>query len=107
MSRTQIQTSGKQRVQVQERVPSPNDEVEDESDVYVELDSAPEKDESEEELERLVFGDSAGFREGIQNFALVADDEEQDANGRTGLEGLEDADVGQALGGSTEVRMCY
>lgn len=34
--------------------------------------SVASKDESEEELERLVFGDTAGFRAGLQDFALDA-----------------------------------
>jgi U3 small nucleolar RNA-associated protein 18 len=33
----------------------------------------PDKDESEEELERLVFGDSAGFMQGVQDFLLDTD----------------------------------
>jgi U3 small nucleolar RNA-associated protein 18 len=46
------------------------------------------KDAEEEELERLIFGDSAGFMEGLDNFSAVratgaygeASDEEQDAD---------------------------
>jgi U3 small nucleolar RNA-associated protein 18 len=55
-------------------------------------------DEDELELERLVFGDSAGFREGLKGFTgdkarreEVVDDSLED--GATGLEGLDDADV--------------
>lgn len=53
-----------------------------------------EMDEAEAELERLVFGDSAGFRQGLKVSALAAreageDDEQAD--------GLDDADVGQAF----------
>lgn len=60
-----------------------------------------EKDERERELERLVFGDSAGFREGIQSFQRernaegtdidVDAPEKEDEEG--GLEGVNDADV--------------
>ncbi len=69
----------------------------DNSDVEFEVDPEPEKDETEEELEQLVFGDSAGFRRGLTAFANDQDGEEEDAQADTGLEGLDDADVGQAL----------
>ena len=64
----------------------------EDSDVEFVLDGEIEKDESEEELERIVFGDSAGFRSGLKEFAL-AKQEEEDVD-RSGLEGLDDADVG-------------
>ena len=73
-------------------------EAEDESDVEFELDAEMEKDEKEEELERLVFGDSAGFKAGLKSLARIESEEEEQANIHTGLEGLEDADVGQAYG---------
>ena len=46
----------------------------------------PPKDAEEEELERLIFGDSAGFKDGLENFSIsrtagmygAASDEEQD-----------------------------
>jgi U3 small nucleolar RNA-associated protein 18 len=67
-------------------------------DVDVQMDDEEEKDDSEEELERLVFGDSAGFSKGLSAYAAEQDRErdleEQQA---TGLEGLDDAEVGQAL----------
>lgn len=72
------------------------DEDEDESEEDAELDGEAEKDETEEELERLVFGDSIGFREGLKDFALGEAEDERYAEA-TGLEGLDDADVGQAL----------
>jgi U3 small nucleolar RNA-associated protein 18 len=60
-----------------------------------------ERDSEEEELERLVFGDAAGFRQGIKGFKtseelakgkeLVLAD--VDAEAGTGLEGIDDADV--------------
>ncbi|KAK8206645.1 U3 snoRNP protein [Zalaria obscura] len=60
---------------------------------------AGDKDAAEEELEKLVFGDSVGFREGLRNFAVKAagdSDEEEDAEeleAGAGLEGLDDADL--------------
>lgn len=72
---------------------------EQESDVEIKVDGVPQKDETEEELERLVFGDSAGFREGLRDVssdeAEEIEDEDQDQDGTTGLEGLDDAQVGQ------------
>jgi hypothetical protein len=58
-----------------------------------------DKDSTEEELERLVFGDSAGFRAGLKKARQIAtvegqpgqEDEEQE--GETGLESAQDADV--------------
>lgn len=69
----------------------------DASDVEFELGGEPEQDDTEEELEQLVFGDSAGFRRGLKALAKERDAEvEEDAQAITGLEGLEDADVGRA-----------
>merc|ERR1711981_631855 len=67
-----------------------------------------DKDSTEEELERLIFGDSAGFRDNLRSFKDASDarkskdlvvagdrdssnDEEEE--GRTGLEGLADKDL--------------
>jgi U3 small nucleolar RNA-associated protein 18 len=58
-----------------------------------------DKDSTEEELERLVFGDSARFRAELKKARQVAtiegqwerEDEEQE--GETGLESAQDADV--------------
>jgi hypothetical protein len=55
-----------------------------------------EKDSTEEELERLVFGDSAGFRAELKKARQVTtverwEDEEKE--GETGLESTRDADV--------------
>jgi hypothetical protein len=50
-----------------------DDDDDDDESVDVKMDQdddVPEKDDSEEELERLVFGDTAGFREGLRSFAL-------------------------------------
>ncbi|KAK7712922.1 U3 snoRNP protein [Botryosphaeria dothidea] len=55
-----------------------------------------QKDATEEELERLVFGDSAGFRQGIKTFGrggeLVLADEEQEDEASE-LENVADADL--------------
>lgn len=66
------------------------------SEVESEAESEAEKDESEEELERLVFGDRAGFRDGLSRFRPDTDEGEDD-QGLTGLEGLDDSQVGQTL----------
>lgn len=60
-----------------------------------------ERDEAEEELERLVFGDSTGFREGIRSFAhgsalgVAAEEEEEgpDEEEHDQLQDVADADV--------------
>ncbi|KAK6435738.1 U3 snoRNP protein [Oleoguttula sp. CCFEE 5521] len=50
------------------------------------------KDDDEAELERLVFGDSDGFRQNLKNFSLDTEkDEGEDGADSTGLEGLDDA----------------
>ncbi|KAK6388855.1 U3 snoRNP protein, partial [Oleoguttula sp. CCFEE 5521] len=71
------------------------EEVEDDdSDVEFELgddDEEEAKDDDEAELERLVFGDSDGFRENLKNFSLDNDEDEEDGPRETGLEGLDDA----------------
>jgi len=74
------------------------DEQDEDMDIESEVDAGElEKDETEVELERLIFGDSAGFRDGLKDVALVDEEDEEDT-GAGGLEGLDDADVGQALG---------
>ena len=58
-----------------------------------------EKDVTEEELEKLVFGDSIGFREGIKSFTLEANrlgggsDGEEVSEEGSALEDVADADV--------------
>lgn len=92
-------TAVKERKQkmVQQPTPPTQGESEEESDVDFELDGEPEKDDVEQELERLVFGDSAGFREGLREVALgEAESDGEDEDAATGFEGLDDADVGQA-----------
>jgi len=58
-----------------------------------------EKDETELELEKLVFGDEAGFQEGLSTYrstqaelSPVSDDEILQDRGE-GLTGVDDADV--------------
>ncbi|KAF2211230.1 hypothetical protein CERZMDRAFT_98544 [Cercospora zeae-maydis SCOH1-5] len=66
----------------------------DESDAGIVVDGEPEKDETEEELERLVFGDSTAFRTGLRDFDPEAEDEDGvDYDATTGLEGLDDAQL--------------
>lgn len=75
----------------------PAQELSDEgSDVEFVTNTELEKDDAEEELERLVFGDGEGFRDGLRDFKL--DDDEADEDGdesgsQGGLEGMDDADV--------------
>lgn len=84
------------------------EEVQEDSDVDVadaddqESDGSElEKDAAEEELEHLVFGDSAGFREGLRDFGLTEEEEfeteEGAGNDTTDLAGLDDAAVGQTM----------
>ena len=73
-------------------------EDQDDSEVEFEVGSEPEKDDTEEELEQLVFGDSAGFRERLKDFQQQDGKEHEEEQDTTGLEGLDDADVGQAPG---------
>ena len=68
------------------------------------------KDETELELERLIFGDDAGFREGLKLHRLGTPETVQEDHHKTGegvgggssrededLEALEDADVGTQI----------
>ena len=88
--------SGIRQQAAQQPTPPTQDEMDEESDVEFQLDGELEADETEQELEKLVFGDSAGFRQGLRGFALDEEEqEEEDGARQTGLEGLEDADVGQ------------
>jgi hypothetical protein len=88
--------------EVQQPTPPIHDEIESESDVDFIMgdddDEPEEKDDEEEELERLVFGDNAGFREGLKDFTLDGEDDDTlEGAGRTGLEGMDDAAVGHVL----------
>lgn len=60
-----------------------------------------ERDEEEEELERLVFGDAAGFRQGIKGFKNAEEEakgkelvvKDPDVDSGPGLETVQDEDV--------------
>ncbi|OCK82997.1 WD40 repeat-like protein [Lepidopterella palustris CBS 459.81] len=55
-----------------------------------------EKDDTEEELEKLVFGDSVGFREGIKSFRMETegiDEENEEEQEEATLEDVADADL--------------
>lgn len=80
---------------VQQPTPPVQEESDAGSDVEFVTEGDLEKDEAEEELERLVFGDSEGFREGLKDFKLNDEDAEEgeDSDAQGGLEGLDDADV--------------
>lgn len=67
------------------------------NDPGIESESEVEKSETEEELERLVFGDVDGFRTNLKGFESEQVELDGTANEGTGLEGLDDADVGQAV----------
>lgn len=68
-----------------------------ESDYGVQNDmDIDDKSEGEEELERAVFGDRVGFREGLRNFGLVEEEAESEAaqsGDEERLEGMADADL--------------
>lgn len=56
--------------------------------------SIDEMSSGEEELERAVFGDSVGFREGLKSFGLVEQEEESDAESeKSALEDVADGDL--------------
>lgn len=78
------------------------EEDSDAESVDVELDSLKDekpilpKDAEEEELERIIFGDSAGFKQGLDNFSLAGaygepSDEDEDAG--DDLEAVADQDL--------------
>lgn len=62
-----------------------------------------EKDETELELEKLVFGDEAGFREGLSTYHSTQaalsplSDDEVLRDGGEGLTRIDDADVGPVV----------
>lgn len=92
----QAKASKKQEKTVQQPTPPTHDGSDEGSDVEVVTEGNLEKDAAEEELERLVFGDSEGFREGLKDFNL--DDEEagegeDESASEDGLAGMDDADV--------------
>lgn len=65
------------------------DELEDESDAGQES----SKNETELELEKLVFGDAAGFREAVSGFSKVDGLQVEDVD-HTRISNVADADVG-------------
>lgn len=92
----QAKASKKQEKTVQQPTPPTHDASDEGSDVEIVTEGNLEKDAAEEELERLVFGDSEGFREGLKDFNL--DDEEagegeDESASEDGLAGMDDADV--------------
>lgn len=91
----QAKAARKQEETVQQPTPPAQEGSEEGSDVEFVTEAELEKDEAEEELERLVFGDSEGFREGLRDFKLDDDEAEEDGNDSdaSGLEGMDDADV--------------
>ncbi|KAK4548952.1 hypothetical protein LTR36_008725 [Oleoguttula mirabilis] len=87
-------TMVKEREMVQQPTPPTQGESDEESDVDIVLDGEPAKDDVEQELERLVFGDSVGFRDGLRDVALVeGESADEDEEGATGFQGLDDADL--------------
>lgn len=92
----QTKVSKKQEKAAQQPTPPAHDGSDEGSDVEIVTEGALEKDEAEEELERLVFGDSAGFREGLKDFNLddgEAEEGEDESASEDGLAGMDDADV--------------
>lgn len=92
----QAKANKKQEKTVQQPTPPAHDASDEGSDVEFVTEGGLEKDEAEEELERLVFGDSEGFREGLRDFNLddaeVEEGEDESAS-EDGLAGMDDADV--------------
>ncbi|KXT02069.1 hypothetical protein AC578_6659 [Pseudocercospora eumusae] len=87
----QAKAAKRQEVVQQPTPPAHDEEMEDESDVEIVVNGELEKDETEEELERLVFGDSAGFREGLKDVDQEEGEEQEEDT--TALEGLDDAQL--------------
>ncbi|GAB7340958.1 hypothetical protein MBLNU457_7300t2 [Dothideomycetes sp. NU457] len=93
-------TKGKELALPQQQIESDDKDEPESADRDVDMsgiiddnDDENGKDDVEEELERLVFGDSAGFREGLRDFGGAAvDDDEGDAQD-DGLEGIADNDL--------------
>ena len=72
----QAKAARKPEETVQQPTPPAQEGSEEGSDVEFVTEAELEKDEAEEELERLVFGDSEGFREGLRDFKLDDDEAE-------------------------------
>lgn len=98
-------TKGKEIALSQQKPATANSDDEDEdetefadrdvdmSGIIDDDDDEDEKDDMEEELERLVFGDSAAFRAGVRDFGGTAADEDDEEVQDGGLEGLADNDL--------------
>lgn len=97
MSRLDVMNAQPQEDEAESDVADVEEGEYDNSEVESDVESEVEKDETEEELERLVFGDSAGFRERLKGFPQEEAAGSEDEQDITGLEGLDDAEVGQAL----------
>lgn len=97
MAKSKQANAAKQQEETFQQPTPPAQELSDEgSDVEFVTEGELEKDDAEEELERLVFGDGEGFRDGLRDFKLEDDeaDEYGDESGSEGgLEGMDDADV--------------
>lgn len=65
----------------------------DESDIESLANDEVEKDATELELERLVFGDSAGFRDGLRVLEVEDGSVDDDVDQIKGLEGLDDTQL--------------
>ena len=89
----------------QRRTPAHDKSLEPDNNDAESNDDPMDKDAAEEELEKLVFGDDAGFREGLRahtqqgpTFGGVErhgseDEEHQESAGEDDLEAADDADV--------------
>lgn len=127
MPKTGVKQKKAQKVKTSTRSPFENastipKHIQDDSDVEMdgepsgEEDEAPEKDEAEKKLERMLFGDDEGFQGALRSqqdrgmMALATQSDEESAGGEEGeddgddkgLEGVDDADVRIYLGS-----MCY
>jgi hypothetical protein len=96
-----ISTFRGSKVAVKERDASSSDE-EESSQFRGDNPADSDKDSTEEELERLVFGDNSAFRDGLRTFAQadtlgkgkeLVPVEQVEEEGQTGLEHIDDADV--------------
>ena len=104
MPRSRGQKGPKHTANVQQPTPPTQDEQSDDLRM-ADHDDAVEKDDTELELEKLVFGDNAGFQEGLKSYgqrdidldSSGAEDESKAGGQAVGaeeeLEAVDDADV--------------
>lgn len=103
MTRLRSRKPAKNAEAIQQPTPPNRDESSDGED-HFDSDDPMEKDETEVELEKLVFGDDAGFLEGLRShgqeiarsdFSELEESEDVKGDDREdeGLEGFADADV--------------